>query len=60
MFTLIHNAQKLFFPITLFALLAALPAMAQVSGKIGGTIKDQTGAVIPNVPVTITERNNTL
>jgi hypothetical protein len=56
MFKIIQNAQKVFFSITLYTVLAALPALAQVSGKIGGTVKDQTGAVIPNAPVAITER----
>ena len=47
---------------TLFVLFAALfatvgggNAWAQATAQIGGTVKDQTGAVLPGVEVTVTQ-----
>src|SRR5690242_18053831 len=47
----------------LFALVAALaaPAFAQApTGAISGTIVDQLGAVLPNIEVTVTNRDTGL
>lgn len=48
-----------FLALLLFAdLLMAFPAWADVGGRITGTVKDQSGAVIPGVTVTLVSASN--
>src|SRR5712692_188371 len=44
----------------LFSILACTASWAQNTAQISGTVKDQTGAVLPGVEVTMTQTNTGL
>src|SRR5439155_20651004 len=45
---------------SLFLILTCVGAWAQVTAQIGGTVKDQSGAVLPGVEVTVTQTDTGL
>jgi len=54
MLTTLYRALTVFVFAIFVWLVAAMPALAQVTGTVAGTIRDSSGAVLPGVTVTIT------
>ena len=52
---MIRRTQCFLSAVTLFVCLCTQPSFGAVTGRISGTVKDPTGAVIPNAEVTALE-----
>jgi hypothetical protein len=50
-----HRFGKIFLAVLVITLLSCASAWAQATAQISGTVKDQSGAVLPGVDVTATQ-----